>query len=92
MQPKDLLHSVNNQLEIIVSAAHLLKTASDPKLAREYSDLIVAAAFRVSALLGVHFDISKTGDSRRLQLPCTVGVGPTVRETDKSHPQLRRPL
>ena len=74
MQPKDLLHSVNNQLEIIVSAAHLLTGPPDRQVTQDYRNQIIAAAFKVSNVLTNYCGSNLADDSGRLQRsPKTAG-------------------
>jgi nitrogen-specific signal transduction histidine kinase len=53
--PKDLLHEVNNQLEIIVGAAELLSRQSSDSSMKSYCEQIQSAVFRASKLLKTHF-------------------------------------
>jgi nitrogen-specific signal transduction histidine kinase len=58
--PKELLHEVNNQLEIIVGAAELLsRQSSDPSI-KSYCEQIQSAVFRASKLLKTHFQAPKS--------------------------------
>jgi nitrogen-specific signal transduction histidine kinase len=53
--PKELLHEVNNQLEIVIGAAELLsRQYSDPST-KECCSQIQSAVFRTSKLLKMHF-------------------------------------
>jgi nitrogen-specific signal transduction histidine kinase len=53
--PKELLHEVNNQLEIVIGAAELLsRQYSDPST-NECCAQIQSAVFRTSKLLKTHF-------------------------------------
>ena len=53
--PEELLHDVNNQLEIVVGAAELLsRQYSDPST-KECCAQIQSAVFRTSKLLKTHF-------------------------------------
>jgi nitrogen-specific signal transduction histidine kinase len=54
--PKDLLHEVNNQLEIVVDAAELLSQQSSDTSVRNYCEQIQSAVFRTSKLLKMHFN------------------------------------
>ena len=70
MRPDELLHQVNNQLQIIVGTAHLLLDSSDLRLTKAYREDITAAAFRVSAILTAYCDVSEHPfESLRLELP-----------------------
>jgi light-regulated signal transduction histidine kinase (bacteriophytochrome) len=52
---KELLHEVNNQLEIVVSAAELLsRQHSDPEIS-EFCAQIQTAAFKTSKILKTYF-------------------------------------
>lgn len=55
MGPKDLLHHINNQLEIIVSAAALVNLRSTDLQTGERCAEIRSAVFRASALLNAYF-------------------------------------
>jgi nitrogen-specific signal transduction histidine kinase len=54
--PKDLLHEVNNQLEIVVGAAELVSQKSSDTSVRNYCEQIQSAVFRMSKLLKMHFN------------------------------------
>ena len=55
MGPEDLLHEVNNQFEIVTSAAALLNLRNtDPHL-KELASTVQTAIFNVSAILNAHF-------------------------------------
>jgi hypothetical protein len=53
--PKDLLHEVNNQLEIVVGAAKLLSQQSSDTFVRNYCEQIQSAVFTTSNFLKTHF-------------------------------------
>jgi nitrogen-specific signal transduction histidine kinase len=54
--PKDLLHEVNDQLEIVVGAAELLSQKSSDPSVTNYCEQIQSAVFRTSKLLKMHFN------------------------------------
>jgi nitrogen-specific signal transduction histidine kinase len=54
--PKDLLHEVNNPLEIVVGAAELLSQKSFDTSVTNYCEQIQSAVFRTSKLLEMHFN------------------------------------
>jgi nitrogen-specific signal transduction histidine kinase len=54
--PKDLLHEVNNQLEIVVGAAELVSQKSSDTSVRNYCEQIQSAVLRTSKLLKMHFN------------------------------------
>jgi hypothetical protein len=56
MRPEDVLHHINNQLEIVVSAAQLLTRTSDREMTKECCAQIHSAAFTASAVLKRYFD------------------------------------
>jgi nitrogen-specific signal transduction histidine kinase len=53
--PKELLHEVNNQLEIVVGAAELLSRQSSDPSTKECCAQIHSAVFRTAKLLKTHF-------------------------------------
>lgn len=52
---KELLHEVNNQLEIVVGAAELLSRQSSDPSTKECCEQIQSAVFRTSKLLKTYF-------------------------------------
>ncbi len=85
MQPEDVLHRVNNQLEIIASAAHLLQLRHPDSKIEEQCNQIRSAVFNMAATLKTHFDphfalttANEDGDDlprllHRSRLPKTTG-------------------
>jgi hypothetical protein len=53
--PKELLHGVNNQFEIIVGAAEVLGRQSSDLSTKNSCEQIQSAVFRASKLLKTHF-------------------------------------
>lgn len=53
--PKELLHEVNNQLEIVVDAAELLSRQSSDPSTKKCCEQIQSAVFKTSKLLKTHF-------------------------------------
>jgi nitrogen-specific signal transduction histidine kinase len=53
--PKELLHEINNQLEIVIGAAELLSRQSSDPSTKECCSQIQSAVFRTSKLLKMHF-------------------------------------
>jgi hypothetical protein len=53
--PKELLHEVDNQLEIVIGAAELLSRQSSDPSTKECCSQIQSAVFRTSKLLKTHF-------------------------------------
>jgi len=55
MRHRDLLHTVNNQLEIITSAAELLSLRDDEAVTTDLCSKIHEAVINASAALNAHF-------------------------------------
>lgn len=55
MDGKDVLHEVNNQLEIVIGTTRSISTQSEDERSRECRALIESAVYKMSAQLNSYF-------------------------------------
>lgn len=55
MNAEDVLHDVNNQLEIVIGAARIISSQSEDKGSKERCFLIESAVYQISASLNSYF-------------------------------------